>query len=220
MLNSAEIYIKYPRDDWNPHATDQTGVGYSDDFGSRFFVGTAGSNIYIHGKEKRTWTLLSQDAVEGDNQVELKHNPIESGWSVGDEIAIATTWRKDSSRHTITEISDNTITFDPALDHDRHGGIKDYFGVDVEKAAEVINLERNIKIYGPDDEMTLNGFHFGTFGWEENKVSNYDVRYARVQNCGQNDIMGRYCFHFHLKKKCPECYLKGNAVVNSRQGQG
>ena len=98
------------------------------------------------------------------------------------------------------------------------GGIRDYFGVDAEMAAEVTNLQRSVKIFGPDEEMALNGFHFGTFGWEENKVSNYDVRYARVQNCGQNNIMGRYCFHFHLKKKCPECYLKGNAVVNSRQG--
>ena len=30
--------------------------------------------------------------------------------------------------------------------------------------------------------------------------------------------MGRYCFHFHLKKKCPSCTVVGNAVVNSIQG--
>ena len=30
--------------------------------------------------------------------------------------------------------------------------------------------------------------------------------------------MGRYCFHFHLKKKCTSCTLVGNAVVNSVQG--
>ena len=30
--------------------------------------------------------------------------------------------------------------------------------------------------------------------------------------------MGRYCLHYHLKKQCTNCYLKGNAVVNSIQG--
>ena len=30
--------------------------------------------------------------------------------------------------------------------------------------------------------------------------------------------MGRYCFHFHLKKKCTFCTVIGNAVVNSVQG--
>ena len=50
MNNQAEIYIKYPREDWDPNDSGQTGVGYSESFGSRFFVGTAGSNIYIHGR--------------------------------------------------------------------------------------------------------------------------------------------------------------------------
>ena len=219
MNLEANIFIKYPRPDWNPHDASQTGIGYSDDFGSRFFVGKAGSDIYLHGRQlERTWTLLASDAYKDNTHVTLKHNPIDIGWQIGDEIAISTTKRSDSSRHKITNIDGSNITFQPALENDRHGGVQDYFGVEVEKAAEVINLTRNIRIYGPDDEMTLNGFHFGTFGWEENKTSNFDVRYIRVENCGQNNIMGRYCFHFHLKKKCPECNLKGNSVVNSRQG--
>ena len=63
-----------------------------------------------------------------------------------------------------------------------------------------------------------NGFHFGTFHADESNDSIFNVRYTRVQNCGQNNVMGRYCFHFHLKKKCPSCTVVGNAVVNSIQG--
>lgn len=41
-----------------------------------------------------------------------------------------------------------------------------------------------------------------------------DMRYARVEFCGQRPVMGRYCLHFHLLKKCPRCVFQGNAVVD------
>ena len=103
--------------------------------------------------------------------------------------------------------------------------LRDVVGYSLEMAAEVVNLERNILIHGPDEDFTnvdsatfRQGFHFGTFGADASDDSVYDVRFARVQNCGQNNVMGRYCFHFHLKKQCPQCYLKGNAIVDSTQG--
>ena len=52
----------------------------------------------------------------------------------------------------------------------------------------------------------------GTFGDDDHDASIYDVRYVRVQNCGQRDVMGRYCFHFHLKRQCPRCYVKGRVL--------
>jgi len=44
-----------------------------------------------------------------------------------------------------------------------------------------------------------------------------DMRYTRVEYCGQRDVMGRYCLHFHLLKKCPQCVFEGNSVVDSAQ---
>ena len=41
-----------------------------------------------------------------------------------------------------------------------------------------------------------------------------DMRYARIEFCGQRAVMGRYCLHFHLLKKCPRCVFQGNAVVD------
>ena len=41
-----------------------------------------------------------------------------------------------------------------------------------------------------------------------------DMRYARVEFCGQRPVLGRYCLHFHVMKKCPRCVFQGNAVVD------
>ena len=75
-------------------------------------------------------------------------------------------------------------------------------------AAEVVNMDRNILVHGPDEDtfgdvnhtQFKQGFHIGTFNADESDDSIFTVKYIRVQNCGQNDVMGRYCFHFHLKK--------------------
>eukprot|EP00933_Yihiella_yeosuensis_P025705 TRINITY_DN19943_c0_g1_i1.p1 TRINITY_DN19943_c0_g1~~TRINITY_DN19943_c0_g1_i1.p1 ORF type:complete len:922 (-),score=111.75 TRINITY_DN19943_c0_g1_i1:29-2410(-) len=44
-----------------------------------------------------------------------------------------------------------------------------------------------------------------------------DIRYTRVEFCGQRNLLGRYCFHFHLLGECPDCVFEGNAVVESQQ---
>ena len=54
----------------------------------------------------------------------------------------------------------------------------------------------------------------GTFFDDDHDASIYDVRYVRVQNCGQRDVLGRYCFHFHLKRQCSRCYLRGRVLEN------
>lgn len=214
MNHQANIFIKSPISGWNPWDETATGVGYHEEFGSRFFVGTAGSTIYLHGRElKQTWALHVGFSGEGATEIPLNYPNQELGWQVGDEIAIATNNRDDSSRHIITAIDGAKITIEPGLPSARPSQAFNYGTADnprwISKNAEVINLTRTIRIYGHDAEMTLNGFHTGTFGWEENKESIFDVRYVRVQNCGQNNIVGRHCFNFSLKKDCRKCRLEG-----------
>ena len=91
-------------------------------------------------------------------------------------------------------------------------------------AAEVINLQRSVLITGDDPDFNtpnsgsfLVGFHTGTFHVGTPNDSIYDIRYTRLENCGQKNILGRYCLHFHMKSNCSNCYVKGNAVVNSAQ---
>ena len=45
----------------------------------------------------------------------------------------------------------------------------------------------------------------------------YDIRYARFENCGVQNITGRYCSHFHYSSTCPQCKMIGNAYENAIQ---
>jgi len=81
-------------------------------------------------------------------------------------------------------------------------------------AAEVVNLERSIVITGDSDtfQETQQGIHTCMFG-----EGAMDIRYARIENCGQHNTGGRYCMHFHGGGHCPNCVFQGNAIVDSSQ---
>eukprot|EP00928_Gymnodinium_smaydae_P064950 TRINITY_DN4816_c0_g1_i1.p1 TRINITY_DN4816_c0_g1~~TRINITY_DN4816_c0_g1_i1.p1 ORF type:complete len:1034 (-),score=94.12 TRINITY_DN4816_c0_g1_i1:368-3340(-) len=99
--------------------------------------------------------------------------------------------------------------------HDFWGGFRTLKGHRFEMAAEVVNLERTVLITGDHDDFesskeglhTMQGHHGGVM----------DIRYARVEYCGQRDVMGRYCLHFHHNGNCPKCVFKGNAIYESQQ---
>jgi len=95
-----------------------------------------------------------------------------------------------------------------------YGGVKELKGVPFEMAAEVVNMERTVLITGDNStfDITKQGLHTALVG-----EGVMDMRYARVEYCGQRDNMGRYCTHFHQAKHCSECILQGNAIVNSQQ---
>lgn len=106
--------------------------------------------------------------------------------------------------------------------------------------AEVINLSRNILITGDDFEHVacqadVNGtaqppdamhadhcscwggikrtkctLGLHTIAVGEGAVLN--LQYTRVEKCGQRGILGKYCTHFHLVKKCVDCKIIGNAI--------
>ena len=152
MELDATIFIKTPSN-WDPRKSEGwENFPYHPSIGSRFFAGVGGSSVEIYGRTlSRTWTLLSEDHSKSDSILKLKHDADEMNWRVGDKIAIATTNRGSSSEHTITEINNNRVTVDPPLPRNYMGGVKQVYGVAVEKAAEVINLSRNVKITGDTD---------------------------------------------------------------------
>lgn len=111
------------------------------------------------------------------------------------------------------------VSIDPPLMSDHMGGVRRIMGengqfADVEMAAEVVNLERSVLITGEPnwDTESKQGLHTGITG-----TGHIDVRYARVENCGQRPIRGKYCLHMHLMHQCPKCVIQGNSVVNSTQ---
>lgn len=88
----------------------------------------------------------------------------------------------------------------------------------------MINLSRNLVITGDDFEEAIpcsatgdnagngvatsctDGLHTVVFG-----SGTYQLRYARVERCGQRGRLGRYCAHTHVLGDCPNCLFEGNA---------
>ena len=94
---------------------------------------------------------MTQNANAGDTELHLKDDI--SDWNIGDEIGIATTRRGDSTRHRITAINGQILTIDPPLENEHWGGYRDLpGGYSLEMAAEVVNMERNILVHGPDED--------------------------------------------------------------------
>jgi len=108
----------------------------------------------------------------------------------------------------------DVISLEEPVQHFHNGGFKEILGQSFEIAAEVVNLERSVLITGDSEtfEETKQGIHTALMG-----KGVVDMRYARLENCGQRDKMGRYCMHFHQAERCPDCRYQGNAVVNSAQ---
>eukprot|EP00931_Biecheleriopsis_adriatica_P093048 TRINITY_DN667_c0_g1_i1.p1 TRINITY_DN667_c0_g1~~TRINITY_DN667_c0_g1_i1.p1 ORF type:complete len:1526 (+),score=218.47 TRINITY_DN667_c0_g1_i1:80-4579(+) len=184
------------------------------DLGKRFFGGVGSGRVDVHGRKlERTWTLLSSNGFPGQNVLQLKDDPTSMGWEVGDRIGVATTSSGESTVHRVVARGQNSVTLDTPLKHEHWGGFREIEGHRFEMAAEVVNLERSVVITGDHDdfEQSLEGLHVIMTG-----TGYMDMRYARVEWCGQRPIMGRYCLHFHLMRQCPKCAFQGNAVVEGQ----
>ncbi|CAH1803035.1 unnamed protein product, partial [Owenia fusiformis] len=118
-----------------------------------------------------TWTHLGSTAAAGATSITL--NEAVSGWTVGDEIVIATTGgrhsQKETETRTITAISGTTLTLDSALVYE-HLGVSETFsdGTTVQFRAEVGLLTRNVVVKGSRDmqwadeiEACPDGFNTG-----------------------------------------------------------
>ena len=104
---------------------------------------------------RRTWSLLASPLSAGDTTIELLHNATAMGWAVGDRLVIAPTTRMSqgySDERFIVDIRNGSfVRLDAAVSQDFAA---EYYteraGSAVLKAAEVINLSRNIVITGDD----------------------------------------------------------------------
>jgi hypothetical protein len=188
--------------------------------GTRFLGGHGSAKVDIHGRKlDKTWTVLSHTAYSGETKLHLKDDPVALGWRPGDRIGLATTQRAfggpgESTVHRIYRVESHSLTLMEPLQKEYWGGHREVHGRSFEMAAEVVNLERSILITGDheDIEETGEGLHTMITG-----TGYMDMRYARVEHCGQRPLMGRYCLHFHLMRICPKCVFEGNAVVNGQQ---
>ena len=81
--------------------------------------------------------------------------------------------------------------------------------------AEVGLLTRNIKMMGDASSAVKQyGSHLMLTGQTVNGFDGY-IAYAEFSHCGQPQILGRYCTHFHMAGDVPNSFIKGIAVHDS-----
>jgi hypothetical protein len=112
------------------------------------------------------------------------------------------------------------------------GGFRTIGKKQFELAAEVGNLARSVTITGDrdtfGDDAGMKGWtskmsglgDFDSSGfpiWTSWRQGTWDQRYVRMEYCGQRNVLGHYCLHFHLMSSCPSCVAIGNAIVDSQQ---
>ena len=184
-----------------------------------------GSRIEIHAAdvEKESWTQLESTAEAGSNELVLQDN---TGWEVGDKIAIAATgndW-EEAEEFIILSISDDgkTVTLDGDLSF-THRGItesydngqtgEDYREWDVEIRAEVALLSRNVTIQGDEDSVEDGyGGHTMVMAGAEQHIEG-----AEYYRMGQEDILGKYPIHWHMLGDAEGQYVEGVSIHESYQ---
>ncbi|CAE7249476.1 Cemip2 [Symbiodinium sp. CCMP2592] len=108
----------------------------------------------------------------------------------------------------------NVLYLDTPLEADHWGGLREVEGYWLEMAAEVVNLQRSVVITGDHYDFSTSAKGLHTISAHGGVM---DIRFARVEYCGQRNFMGKYCLHFHHAGQCPDCTFKGNAVYQSAQ---
>lgn len=172
-----------------------------------------GAQLQLHGTVKDAWGKLNEHANQEAKSIttEFKKN-----WEKGDIIVIAST---DYDPHqaevrTISSISNGGMTFhfDAPLLYNHFGKLQNYPNspttATLDQRAEVGLLSRNLKIRGDDDAyLDKAGGHvmvmLGSFA---------QVSGVEFYQMGQEGILGRYPFHWHLTGDISDQYLKNSSI--------
>ncbi|EFC48803.1 hypothetical protein NAEGRDRAFT_46431 [Naegleria gruberi] len=201
--------------------------------GSKGVAFLSGSIVQIYGKvDGPSWSEIIKNSTKGSSQLELKEAV---QWRVGDSIVIASTdygelydyrveknaslgWirgerfpNQNEERKIIQLLNGNkTIILDRALNYTH------FASVDGKIRAEVGLLTRRIVFRGDDSsESSLFGGHFII-----RLVDKFNMEGVEITRFGQQGLMGRYSFHFHLLQNKPfglNFTVKDNTVHHSFQ---
>jgi Ca2+-binding RTX toxin-like protein len=165
-----------------------------------------GSRIEIHAADavKDSWTTLARTAESGSNRLTVEE---QTGWEIGDQIAITSTdyeYEQDET-FTITGVSVDGLTFtlDKPLAYMHYGetetvdnGLEgaEFREWEIDERAQVALLSRNVKIQGDGDTHEDGyGGHTMVMRGAEMHISG-----AEFYKMGQEGILAKYPLHWHL----------------------
>ena len=188
-------------------------IGTEKDHNSRFLMPMNGGTIEFHGISATflDWTQIDESVSAGANRMLLKEAPL--GWKVGDKIVIASSAfdPNEAEELTITGISNNRVSFTPALKHDHFGELQSYGGMELDERAEVGLLSRNIKIQGgADSEQLRMGGHTMVM-----PDSNARIEGVEFYHMGQTGQEARYAMHWHFTGDKPDNYVRHSSIHHS-----
>ena len=109
----------------------------------------------------------------------------------------------------------NSVRISPPATAVHLGGMSLVGGQLFAMSAEVSHLSRSVVITSADpDAFLATGLGLHTLLVLGGRMQ---VRYTRVEQCGRQGELGRYCLHLHHVSHCPDCSFEGNAVVDGVQ---
>eukprot|EP00931_Biecheleriopsis_adriatica_P054358 TRINITY_DN3197_c0_g1_i2.p1 TRINITY_DN3197_c0_g1~~TRINITY_DN3197_c0_g1_i2.p1 ORF type:complete len:713 (+),score=117.08 TRINITY_DN3197_c0_g1_i2:46-2139(+) len=171
-------------------AGDFEGPKASDPRGSKGLGVDNGGVAEIFGiRYAPSWTRLASSAEPGAQEIQLMQ---EVDWEVGQEIAIMTTsWNDELEDHEnevrrISYVAGHKLRLDRPLEKGHYGG--------QEYSAEVALLTRSVTLQG---DLGSEG---SRYGGHSICTAGSECRFGGVAavRMGQENVMGRYPFHFHL----------------------
>lgn len=190
-----------------------TGSVSSADVNSKALLAMGGGRIEIHGAVKQSWSTLATNIEPNSNTFQLSHT--QHNWKIGDEIVVVSTrldW-KEAEKRTITSIQGAIITVDRNFDFYHSGLNRNYSNGSrswtLDMRAEVGLLTKSIKIQGDAASVTSKlGGHIMVMGGGFARIEN-----AELHRMGQQKILGRYPFHWHmLLSGGTNQYFRNNSV--------
>lgn len=192
--------------------------------GDKFIGVMQGGRLELHGEHRMSWTSIDGTVEAGATKLTLvesteglprKYTP----WRSGDKIIIAPTQMDPSEGEVLTitsiEADGKTIHFAEPLAH-RHYGVYNEFNRGpstwyLDERAEVGLLSRNITIQG-DAGSEADGYG-GHIMSMKGAVSH--IEGVELHRMGQEAILARYPFHWHLARDVDGQYIKDSSIHHS-----
>lgn len=191
--------------------------GFEGPMGKRALGVMNGGHLELYGLEKKNYVRLARDVLPGSREI-VVDQPINS-WKVGDQIALSTTGfdPHESVARKISGISSDkrVLTLDSPLTYQYNGLVKSLpGGHQLDDRAYVANLDRNIEVYSLGDQHHIDkiGGHIMIMPNSVGKAKNIKLR-----NLGQQGVMGRYPWHWHINGDAQGEFFKNSTIVDSYQ---
>jgi len=179
-------------------------------------IGCLNCKFSMYGRPRTpTWTTIASTINPGSSSFTTSEDV---DWQVGESIVVASTsfYHWEAEERVITGVSGRTITVGSPFQYKHVSVVESYGAKDkLEMRAEVGLLSRNIKMMGdPTSVIGRYGSHLMLSASKADGLQGH-VAYTEFTHCGQPQILGRYCIHFHMAGDVPTSFVRGNAVHES-----